>query len=110
MNPNWSDASNWLDIVDHVWIGVVVIAAAGVPSWFAARNHRSLTEVKEQVKNQHATNLRDDIDRAIHAIETIGRDVRVLRSDLLAEQDSRRAQISDLRDELEHRTGKHRRL
>jgi hypothetical protein len=34
--------------------------------------------------------------------------VRRLRKDLMAEEDHRRLQISDLRDELDHRTGRHR--
>ncbi len=53
--------------------------------------------------------MREDLDKAITAISELGHDVRMLRQDLMAEEDHRRLQISDLRDELEHRTGKHRR-
>jgi hypothetical protein len=110
VNPNWTDASNLLDILDHIWIGLVVISAAAIPSWLAARNHRSIRDIKDQVVNSHPeTNLRDDLDRAINAIEQLSHDVRTLRGDLMLEEDRRRVQIGDLRDELEHRTTKHRR-
>ena len=110
MNPTWTDAQNWLDIVDHIWIGLVVIFAAGVPSFLAARNHRSIVDIKTQVVNSHPeTNLRDDVDRAIAAVESLSHDVRSLRADLMAEEDRRRIQIGDLRDELDHQAGKHHR-
>lgn len=109
MNPTWTDAENWIDIIDHLWIGIVVILAAGIPSWLAARNHKSLREVRDQVVNSHPeSNLRDDLDRAIAAIADLSQDVRLLRKDLLAEESHRSLQISDLRDEIQHRTGKRR--
>jgi hypothetical protein len=110
MNPNWTEVKDFWDIIDHVWIGLVVIGAAAIPSLLAARNHRSIRDIKDQVVNSHPeTNLRDDVDRAIAAIESLGHDVRNLRGDLMAEEDRRRVQIGDLRDELEHRTAKHHR-
>jgi hypothetical protein len=45
-----------------------------------------------QTKNNHPTNLRDDIDRAINAVEALGHDVRGIRTDLAAEEDRRRNQ------------------
>lgn len=125
MNQQWTDAENWVDLIDHIWIGVVLIVVAAVPSWMAHRNNREIkavgkqtTEVVGQVVNGHAeTNLRNDLDRVIAAVESLGEtvrdmchDVRSLRSDLMAEEDRRRIQIGDLRDELEHRTGKRRNL
>jgi hypothetical protein len=73
----------------------------------AHRNHKVTKDIQEQVKNKHATNLRDDIDRAISAVEALAHDVRALKSDLLVESDHRRLQISDLRDELDHRDRRH---
>lgn len=100
------DPENFLDV--FTILAVAVIAA--VPSWLAARNHKSIRDIKDQVVNSHPeTNLRDDLDRAISAIEALGHDVRALRGDLMAEEDRRRIQISDLREDLDHRTGKHRR-
>lgn len=95
----------WLDA--GVLIALALIAA--VPSWLAHRNHQLAKDIKEQVKNQHATNLRDDIDRAIHAVEALAHDVRTLRTDLMAEGDHRRRAVDELYSELDHRTGRHRR-
>jgi len=100
-NPN-----SWLDIVDHVWVGFVMLGVAAVPSFFAARNHKGIKEVQNQVKNAHTTNLRDDIDRAINAVEALGKDVRGIRTDLAAEEDRRRQQIRELRDDVERRLNK----
>lgn len=110
MNPTWPAVDNWLDLIGNVWIGMVVILAGAVPSWLAARNHRSIRDIKDQVVNGHAPeqNLRDDLDKAISAINDLGHELRGLRSDLLAEGQHRRAQISDIQDELDH-IGKHRR-
>jgi hypothetical protein len=97
-NPN-----SWLDILDHVWVGFVMLGVAAVPSFFAARNHKGIKEVQNQVKNAHTTNLRDDIDRAINAVETLGHEVRGIRTDLAAEEDRRRQSIKELRDDVERR-------
>jgi len=104
-NPN-----SWLDILDHVWVGLVMLGVAAVPSLFAARNHKSIQEVKAQgdrtlaqVQNAHTTNLRDDVDRAINAVEQLGHDFRGLRTDLQAEEDRRRQSMKELRDDVERR-------
>jgi len=86
------------------WMDVVTILAAtamvAIPSWFAHRNHKDLKEVVYQTKNNHNTNLRDDIDRAIRAVEQLGHDVRGIRTDLAAEEDRRRVQVAELEDRL----------
>lgn len=101
---NWENPDNVLDLVAYAWYGLVLISIAAVPSYFAARNHKSLTEVKAQVKNAHTTNLRDDVDRAISAIEALAHDVRGLRTDLMTEEERRRRDVAD----LEQRIGRHR--
>ena len=110
MNPNWTDAKDWVDLIDHIWIGFVVLAAAAIPSWMTARNHKSIKDIKDQVVNGHENPMRFDLDRAIAAIDALGEDVRRLRKDLMAEEDHRRVQIAGIYDELEHRTGKRRNL
>jgi hypothetical protein len=98
---------NWMDV--FTILAVALIAA--VPSWLAHRNHKVVKEIKGQVVNGHAdTNLRNDVDRAIAAITDLAQDVRNLRKSLMDEESHRRLQISDLRDELDHRTGRHRQL
>ena len=110
MNGAWTDVQNLLDLLDHGWIGVVMIAVAAIPSFFAARNHKGIQEVKSQVKNGHThTNLRDDVDRVIDAVDDLVTDVRGLRQDLANEEDRRRNAVADLYVEIDHRTGRHRR-
>ena len=101
-----TDASNWLDVFDHFIVIIGAIILAGIPSWFAARNHKGIKEVQNQVKNAHTTNLRDDIDRAINAVEVLGHDVRGLRTDLASEEERRRRSIAELRDDVERRLKK----
>lgn len=105
MNGSWTDVDNLLDLLDHVWIGVVMVAVAGIPSYFAARNHKGIKDIKNQVQNGHTeTNLRDDIDRALDAIASLVHDVRGIRADLMAEEDRRRRDVANLED----RIGRHR--
>ena len=85
-------------------VTIIVVALIGaVSTIYAAKAHKGINAVREQVQNKHATNLRDDIDRCIHAVESLTHDLQNLRHDLMAESDHRRLQISDLRNELDHR-------
>ena len=111
----WQEVNSTLDLLANVWIGLVLIAVAAIPSWLTHRSHKTIRDIKDQVVNSHpSTNLRDDLDRAIAAIEhmaeEIRADVRALKQDLMAEEDHRRLQIADLREEIERRTGKNRRI
>lgn len=112
---NWYDAQNWLDILDHIWIGLVMIAVAGVPAYFAARSHKAIQTVNAKadtlvgnVQNGHTVPLRADLDRVIAAVDDLTQDVRGLRQDLAMEEDRRRNAVADLYTELDHRTGRHR--
>ena len=128
----WYNPDSWMDLVDHALIGMVLIAVAAVPSWFAAnRNHRAIKKVGQkaeaieaQVVNGHAEqpqSLRDDMDEIKAALsrwepvlgmvdelragmESLSQQMRAFRGDLMAEEDRRRIQVRDLRDELNHRT------
>jgi hypothetical protein len=102
------DPENWLDVLTILAVALI----AAVPSWLAHRNHKVVNEIKGQVVNGHKDSppLRADLDRAIAAIDALGEDVRLLRKDLMAEEAHRRLQITDLREELDHRTGRHRQL
>lgn len=96
----WLEVDNALDLLGNIWIGLVLIAVAAVPAYLTRRD---VAAVKQQVQNQHQTNLRDDVDRAIHGIEALSQDLRGLRHDLAAEEDRRRAHIDELRQEMERR-------
>ena len=101
MNPNWGSVDNILDLLNNVWIGVVVICAAAVPSWFAARNHKNIQAIRDNVQNGHTVPMRADLDRAIAAIEALGQDIHALRADLHEERNSRQAQVEDLRSDVD---------
>lgn len=101
MNPTWPVVNDWLDLVGNMWIGLVVIAAAVVPSWLAARNHTTIKAIKNQVVNGHEQPLRADLDRAIEAIESLADDVSGLRKAINMEEDRRRVQIDDLRGDVD---------
>lgn len=87
---------NWMD----VFTILAATAMVAVPSWFAHRNHKDLKEVVYQTKNQHDTNLRDDVDRAIAAVEQLGQDFRGMRQDLAAEENRRRSEVAELERRL----------
>jgi len=97
----WVNVDNWMDLVANAWIGIVVITAAAVPSWLAARNHTTIKAIKNQVVNGHEQPLRADLDRAIQAIESLADDVSGLRKAINMEEDRRRVQIDDLRGDVD---------
>lgn len=109
----WGEIDGLIDFLDHVWVGIVLIACAVVPSWFAARNHKSIKAIRDNVQNGHKVPMREDLDKVISVIEDLANsvqaltdDVTGLRQDLLTERDSRKAQVDDLRgdvDRLAHR-------
>lgn len=102
-----ADASNWLDVFDHFIVVLGAIILAGVPSWFAARNHKGIKEVQAQVKNAHTTNLRDDVDKAINAVEQLSQDFRGMRQDLAAEENRRRSEVAELERRLSQLSRRH---
>ena len=97
----WLEVNDWLDLVANAWIGVVLIAVAAVPSALAARNHKTIRDIKDQVVNGHTSPLRADLDRALAAIEALAVDISGLRQELLMEETRRRTQISDLASDVD---------
>lgn len=96
----WYNPDNWLDVLDHLLLVLGAVAVIAVPSFLAARTHKSIkTETKvirEQLVNGHSSPMRQDLDRAIAAIENLAKDVQGLRLDLSYEEGQRR----DLRAEV----------
>lgn len=104
----WFNPENWLDVVSQVLLIVGAIAVAAVPSWFSARNHRELQDVKNQVVNGHKSPLRADLDKVLerldrmsHSIQDIDSGVKVLRAELLDEEIRRRENVRELHSDLE---------
>ena len=79
---------NWMDVVT-ILIATAIVA---VPSWLAARNHRVIKAVKDQVVNGHQTPMRADLD-------VIKDDVAGLR-DVVVDLDVIKDDVAGLRDEL----------
>lgn len=98
---NWSDAQNWLDILDHLLIGVVAILVAAIPSYFAHRNSKGIQKIQDQVVNGHKSPMRSDLDKAISAIESLANDITALRRDLADEEERRYRNINELREEVD---------
>ena len=112
---NWGKVDNLIGLVDHFWVGLVLVACAAIPSIFAARNHRGIKAIRDNVQNGHKVPMREDLDRAIVAIDKLTNNVQALaddvvglRQDLLTERDSRKAQIEDLRGDVDRLSHRHK--
>lgn len=86
------NADSWMDVITIL----TAVAMMSVPSWFAIKAQRTSAAVLSQTKNGHSVPMREDLDRAIAAIEALAHDVKSLRTDLAMEEDRRRVQIQDL--------------
>ena len=80
---------SWMDVLDHIWIGLVLISVAAVPSWFAYRNHTKIQGVSDQVKgvaaqvvNGHTTPMREDVDGIRSVLNDIRADQRLIKADV----------------------------
>ena len=92
---------DWMDF----WAIVLVAALPTAATIYAAKANRGIAAVREQVKNAHSTNLRDDLDRAINLIEALTHDVQAIRTGLADEEKRRRDHIAELRDEVQRKLG-----
>lgn len=110
----WPNPENWIDILDHVLVALFMLAIAVVPSWISIRGNKGIKDIKNQVVNGHTSALRDDLDKALAAInglsddllkfrQAITDDVSHLRRELSDEETRRRNNISDIRSEYERR-------
>ena len=92
-----------MDIVSQFLLMIGAIAVAILPSWYSTQ--KTLKKVTDQVVNGHGganqPNLRQDVDRAIAAIEALGADINALRRDLHTEREARTSQVDDLRSDVD---------
>ena len=79
------DPNSWMD----VFTILAATAMVAIPSWFAARNHKSIKKVTDQVVNGHTTPMRVDLDTMKSTLDEIHTDIRGVKTD-----------ISDIRQEL----------
>ena len=108
---NLANPDDWMDVVDHIIIGLFMLLIAAIPTWLTVRSNKGIKDIKNQVVNGHSTALREDLDRAIKAIENVGNDlasfrriiseeVSHLRSELVDEEARRRNHIAEVRLEV----------
>lgn len=91
---------DWLDLLGLLIAAMAIVGAAGIPSWITTKRQRALSsdmaQVKDQVKNGHPTNLRDDLDSIKRAVA----EVREHQWELSRDVSGVRTDIGQLRGEL----------
>lgn len=94
------DPENWLDVLTIIAVAII----AAVPSWLAARNHKTIQAVKDQVVNGHTTPMRADIDLMREDLASMRDEMRggftAIRNDLNEERTARRSGDDMIRDEI----------
>jgi hypothetical protein len=85
--------------------GLVVITAGGwVKAWIDSRRHdRGVAETRDQIRNSHATNLRDDEDKIGRIVAEVRDELRDQRRDIGGLRQDLSALRGELRDEREAR-------
>lgn len=106
----FTDAQNWLDIIDHIIVGIILILVAAVPAWIAAKNHKGIKKIQDQVVNGHPDPLRSDLDKVMlklsetsDKVDDISRDITSLRVELSQEEGRREVSDRDLRDDFDRK-------
>lgn len=79
---------------------LLVTAMVAIPSWLSLRNQKTLSGLEKQVANGHSRPLREDLDRVIESIGKLSDDVKILRNELISEEDRRRTHVGDVHDNV----------
>lgn len=96
----WFNPDGWVDLLSQVLLIVGGVTMAIVPSVYAARAHKTSTEVLSETRNGHKVPMRADLDRVIEAIDRLSHDVTAIRRELADEEDRRRNHVTELREEM----------
>ncbi|MEV4642780.1 DUF2746 domain-containing protein [Actinoplanes sp. NPDC049548] len=77
-------------------LGTIIVALVGIALELLRRNHKRLGTVRDQVQNNHDTNLRDDVDQVLTGLDDVknmlhqhGRDIGGIREELRHERAER---------------------
>jgi len=111
VNTQWLEVNNWLDLIGNAWIGLVLIAVAAVPSWYARRNGQGIRKVQDQVVNGHKTPMREDLDSVKETLHRMGEHIREDMNFIKTELSDIRSDLRSERTErlnLDHRFEEHR--
>lgn len=79
MSPSY-EPSGWFGLGGYIVVGVVVVLVAAIGAWRGSKAIRQVSgdvrqvsgdvgAVRTQVENDHDSNMRDDLDRAIRLME-----------------------------------------
>lgn len=68
---SWLEFIIWAILSTAVLIGAVGGIGSLLHAWRSSSVPEAVQEVKEQVKNSHSTNLRDDVDRTAAKVDVI---------------------------------------
>ncbi|MFE2997936.1 DUF2746 domain-containing protein [Nocardia sp. NPDC059246] len=97
MNPLPDGVSDYvlaLQVLSPVFMAIV----AGWVTWLKRKHGQDLAEVKDQVKNTHKTNLREDMDAIHNEIREMRQENRQDNAELRTEVRELRAENRDFRD------------
>lgn len=92
-----------IGLIGLIVIGIVTLAGALISAWATLRSRKDVRDVREQVKNDHPSNLRDDIDALHRSVKSTQESVELLAESFatfrrhLGDQGR---DISGLRDEI----------
>lgn len=117
---NWSDANDWIDLIDHAWIGLAWIATVTIPALIALKGTRKgLKKITDQVVNGNddAPPLRADVDKVIarqsdiikhqnelsEKVDLLIVGVADLREGLLDEEARRRSSVREMREDFDRK-------
>ncbi|AOZ61271.1 minor tail protein [Mycobacterium phage DarthPhader] len=96
MNGLFNPDTPW-EVALLAFIALCGLGGTVLPVWLNQRKHgRQLGEIKNQVSNDHSTNLRDDIDELVAAVRQAISDVKDVKTDVR----DVKGDISGLREEL----------
>ena len=99
MEQPFFNPDSWMDIV-----GLLIITIPGIVAAAATVIHnRRLTQIKDQVKNDHTGNLRDDLTQVVETISSVDNRVGMLHEIMFGlRQDSNfiRHEVRDVRNDL----------
>lgn len=93
-------ADTGMDLGAYFIAGMPATIAAIGAAYAAIRAARHNAEVRNQVSNDHETNLRDDIDRLLSGMATLNERTARIGDELRSEVDARRDNDSRLRARL----------
>ncbi|AKF14196.1 minor tail protein [Mycobacterium phage Luchador] len=88
---------SWQDVVLLAFVALCGMGGTVLPVWLNQKRHsKQLGEIKNQVSNDHSTNLRDDIDELVLAVRQVVEKVADVKVDVR----DVKSDIGGLREEL----------